>query len=76
MCLKNMTKFIKDYDFTKEEIFEVTQKAIDKARDENWLYFPAAHYFIHKQDRGSKLAELLEFKKEGGENERKRYTGI
>ena len=77
MCLKNMTKFMKEYDYNKEEIFDVTQEAIDKARDENWMFFPAAHYFINKQDRGSKLAELLEFKREGGEDEgRQRYTGI
>ena len=78
MCLKNMTKFMKDYDYTKEEIMEVTQKAIEKARDENWMFFPMAHYFIHKKDTGSRLAELLEFKREGGEDEGRgiRRTGI
>lgn len=76
MCLKNMTKFMKDYDYTKEEILEVTQEAIGKARNENWLYFPMAHYFIHKQNIGSMLAQLLEYKKNGGEDEERRNIGI
>ena len=66
MCLKNMVKFKKDYGFTKEEIFEVTIKAIEEADRVNFEYFPAAHYFIHKQNVGSRLAQLVELHKEGG----------
>ena len=65
MCLKNMKKFMKDYDFTKEEIMEITANAISRASIVDYEFFPAAHYFIHKQSTGSRLAQLGELYRDG-----------
>jgi hypothetical protein len=70
-CLKNMVKFRKENDYTKEEIFEITEKAINEAERVGYLYFPAAHYFIHKQGTGSKLSQLGELYREGGDDARR-----
>lgn len=70
-CLKNMIKFRKEHDFTKEEIFEITTRAIEEAEKVNYEYFPAAHYFINKQNTGSRLAQLGELFREGGDDARR-----
>jgi hypothetical protein len=70
LCLKNMIKFRKEYDFTKDEIFNITTKALKEAEKVNYEYFPAAHYFVHKQNTGSRLAQLGEIHREGGDGGR------
>lgn len=69
MCLKNMIWFMREYDYTKEEIFTATQKAVLKAEQDNYAYFPAAHYIIKKQGAGSRLAQFCEMLRDGEDEE-------
>jgi len=59
-ALKKMTKFVDQYDFTKEEIFKATKIYVDKFALKGYMYMQQAHYFIDKKDSGSSLASECE----------------
>lgn len=59
-ALKKMTKFVEQYDFTKEEIFQATKNYVDKFALKGYMYMQQAHYFIDKKDSGSSLASECE----------------
>ena len=59
-ALKKMTKFVDQYDFTKEEIFQATKNYVDKFALRGYMYMQQAHYFIDKKDSGSSLASECE----------------
>lgn len=64
--LKKMTKFVDQYDFTKEEIFQATKNYVDKFAIRGYAYMQQAHYFIEKKDSGSSLASECEGVRERG----------
>ena len=59
-CLKKMQNFLVDYGFSKEKIIKATQMAVDEYSQTGFNYFPKAQFFIHKQEKGSLLAEYCE----------------
>lgn len=72
-CLKKMKAFMKEYDFTREQIFKATENAINKASQDNYNYFPQANYFIEKNQH-SMLAGYCENLDESIEGEENRKT--
>lgn len=64
-CLAKMKRFIKDYDYSKTEIFEATEIYLFDKRRENYRYMTCADYFILKNG-ASILASFCEDIKERG----------
>lgn len=62
--LKKMTKFVAQYPYTREEIFEATKRYVNRFSTRGYLYMQQAHYFIEKKDVGSSLASECESLKE------------
>lgn len=61
---KKMTKFMKTYDFTTEEIINATKQYIREQERDNFNYTKVAHYLIEK-DGVSTLASICEAFREG-----------
>ena len=58
-CLAKMNKFIKEHDYTKEEIMEATKIYLFEKRRESYKYVTCADYFILK-NTSSILASFCE----------------
>jgi hypothetical protein len=65
--LRKMTKFVNQYDFTKEEIFKATKHYVNRFAIRGYNYMQQSHYFIDKKDSGSNLASECEAIREQGE---------
>lgn len=59
-CLKKLKAFIKDYKFTKYDIFKATISYIKSFESTNYAFMKAATNFIHKRGEGSELASWCE----------------
>lgn len=64
-CLLKMAKFVKEYDYSKEEIFEATRIYVFEKSRENNRYMTCADYFIIKNG-ASTLASFCEDIRERG----------
>ena len=62
--LKKMIKFVAQYKFSREEIFEATLRYVERFSARGYMYMEQAHYFIEKKERGSSLATECESLKE------------
>lgn len=58
--LKKMTKFVNQYPYTREEIFQATKRYVERFAIRGYNYMQQAHYFIEKQGVGSNLASECE----------------
>lgn len=68
---KKMIKFVNNYDYSKEEIFQATKRYIDRFAVKGYNYMQQAHYFIEKKDAGSTLASECETLKESKSQDKK-----
>ena len=59
-CYAKMYKFVKEYKYTKEQIFQATENYLEFKKRNNWEYTKCAVYFINKKDEPSLLAEWCE----------------
>jgi len=59
-CIKKMIKFVNDYDYTTEQIFQATRDYVERFSLKGYAYMQLAHYFIQKQGVGSNLASECE----------------
>ncbi len=74
--LKKMTKFVNQYPYTREEIFQATKRYIDRFAIRGYNYMQQAHYFIDKQGVGSNLAsECEEFRSKPAQKQESGYGG-
>lgn len=70
-CKVKMNKFIKEYDYTVDEIFQATKQYIEQKERERYSYMKTAVYFIEK-DKQSTLAAYCD---ELGEKEELNEAG-
>lgn len=60
-CITKMRKFIvRNPNITKEEIFEATERYVQRFATKGYAYMMQAHYFIQKQGVGSTLSSEIE----------------
>lgn len=59
-CVTKMIKFVNEYDYTIEQIFEATRIYVERFSQKGYAYMQLAHFFIKKQGVGSNLAAECE----------------
>ena len=64
-CAKKMASFIRDHEYSKEEIFEATRIYLFDKRRDNYRFITCADYFINKSG-SSILASICEDIRERG----------
>lgn len=71
--LNKMSKFVKKYKFTKDQIFEATKNYLTEQKSKGWTYTKLANYFIDKDNISilasycSNIGSKVEGKKDYGE---------
>ena len=73
-CLSKMKKFVKEYDYSKDEIMEATRIYLFEKSRESYKYMTCADYFIFKNN-SSVLASFCEDIRESGNSLKKTEDG-
>lgn len=63
-CVGKMQSFIRNYNYTQEEILNATKIMVNRFKLKNYEFMPQAHYFIEKS-RVSQLKQFCDMVRDG-----------